>query len=315
MRAGDLGTGWTADPSDHGLGDVYGWAARNDGLITMAAWLGSGRTRRQRDVEVRRGRLEPVRPGVVRVAGSPHSWRQSVRAAVLSAGDGVAASHTTALALFGLGPGSASAVHLSAERSRRIHLPGVTAHRFTTLEPGDVVRLDGLAVSSPLRTIIDLSGAVDAATLGRWVDGLLRTGRMSIDALRSRSNRISPAPGRSPMTLRRVLAARVVGYDPGESELEGRIRRIIDRCGLPAPVQQFEVRLPSGRYRIDFAWPIERVFLEGNGFGFHSMASDLDRDARRQNDLVADGWRPIEITWRMSDVEIETTIRSILRLP
>jgi hypothetical protein len=54
------------------------------------------------------------------------------------------------------------------------------------------------------------------------------------------------------------------------------------------------------------------VYLEGNGFGFHSLSTELDRDARRQNELVLDGWRPIEITWRMTNAEIEHTVRRFL---
>ena len=44
------------------------------------------------------------------------------------------------------------------------------------------------------------------------------------------------------------------------------------------------------------------------------LATDLDGDARRQNELVLDGWVPIEITWRMSDAEIAKTIRRFLAL-
>ena len=44
------------------------------------------------------------------------------------------------------------------------------------------------------------------------------------------------------------------------------------------------------------------------------LATDLDGDARRQNELVLDGWVPIEITWRMSDAEIANTIRRFLAL-
>ncbi|MGZ4679968.1 MAG: hypothetical protein ACXV4D_07350 [Ilumatobacteraceae bacterium] len=57
------------------------------------------------------------------------------------------------------------------------------------------------------------------------------------------------------------------------------------------------------------------MYLEGNGFGSHMLATDLDRDARRQNDLVGDGWVPIEITWRMSDLEIAATIGRFLASP
>lgn len=45
------------------------------------------------------------------------------------------------------------------------------------------------------------------------------------------------------------------------------------------------------------------------------LATDLDSDAHRQNELVLDGWVPIEITWRMPDHEIAATIRRFLALP
>ena len=92
-------------------------------------------------------------------------------------------------------------------------------------------------------------------------------------------------------------------------------RRVIDTHGLPRPTQQHRVRYGKNRYRIDFAWPDRRLYLEGNGFGWHMLATDLDSDARRQNELVLDGWVPIEITWRMTDAEIATTIRRFLALP
>ena len=77
------------------------------------------------------------------------------------------------------------------------------------------------------------------------------------------------------------------------------------------PVQQHQVEIDGHRYRLDFAWPDRRIFLEGQGFGFHSMASDLDSDARRQNTLVADGWLPIELTWRMPEDEILGVLRAM----
>ncbi|MBI5089164.1 MAG: hypothetical protein HZB15_09990 [Actinobacteria bacterium] len=195
---------------------------------------------------------------------------------------------------------------------RPVRLPGVVAHRSGTLENGDLVRRGGMLCTSPLRTVIDLSGTLSDTDLGRVVDDFLRRRMLRLDTLRARVNRLRPARGRSVARLRRVLAARIPGYDPGESELEARIRRVLDRASLPAPVHQHRVSFGPRRYRIDFAWPDRKVFLEGNGFGFHSIATDLDRDARRQNELVLEGWRPIEITWRMSDAEIATTLRRFL---
>jgi len=163
-----------------------------------------------------------------------------------------------------------------------------------------------------MRTVIELSRPMTVAELGKVVDDFLRRKLLGLEELRERVDRTRPAPGRSVATLRQVLVKGLPGYDPGESELEGRIARIIDAHELPRPTQQHRVSYGKRRYRIDFAWPDRKLYLEGNGFGWHMLATDLDGDARRQNDLVLDGWVPIEITWRMSDAEIANTISRFL---
>ncbi|MEZ5216639.1 MAG: hypothetical protein R2715_08615 [Ilumatobacteraceae bacterium] len=108
--------------------------------------------------------------------------------------------------------------------------------------------------------------------------------------------------------LHAVLSERLEGFSPGESALESRISRLIVAHGFPPPVSQFRITTAGGRYRLDFAYPEVRTFLEGDGFGFHRFAGDLDRDSQRQNDLVVEGWRPLRFTWRMSDDQIVHTL-------
>ena len=60
--------------------------------------------------------------------------------------------------------------------------------------------------------------------------------------------------------------------------------------------------------RLDFAYPDVKVYLEGDGLGFHRFASDLDRDVRKRNGLAARGWVGLHFTWRMSDAEIEAAL-------
>lgn len=262
------------------------------------------------------GRLRQVRRGVSVVNGAPPTWRQAVRAVLLSCGDQVAISHFTALTLLG---GTSSAdidrIHVISDLDHQVLLDGVICHRSGVLDAGDLIRRDDMLCTSPLRTVIDLSGPLTVVELGTVVDDFLRRKVLRLDELRERVDRTRSAPGRSVATMRKVLAKRLPGYDPGESALEARIARVIDTYGLPRPSHQHRVRYGKRRYRLDFAWPERRLYLEGNGFGFHMLATDLDRDARRQNDLVLDGWVPIEITWRMTDLEIATTIRRFLALP
>jgi very-short-patch-repair endonuclease len=82
--------------------------------------------------------------------------------------------------------------------------------------------------------------------------------------------------------------------------------------GIPLPTQQLKVKLGAGKYRLDFAWPDKRVFLEGDSFGWHNLSTDLENDARRQNALVIDGWRPLRITFHMSDDEIGSNIAALV---
>ena len=66
------------------------------------------------------------------------------------------------------------------------------------------------------------------------------------------------------------------------------------------------------RYRIDLAYPELRLAIECDGFRWHAQRSDWDADRRRQNDLVAQGWRVLRLTAAMSDDEIIAAIRSLV---
>jgi len=293
--------------------DLNEWAARRDALIARRVALESGLSRGQVERRLRSKRYGRIRRGVYAVNGAPPSWRQAVRAVLLAHEGRVVASHGTALRLLGVAlPVVADGIHVSGDLNTKVRLDGVVGHRTGTLERHDVTQRDGMPCTSPLRTVIDMSGPLTVAQLGDVVDDFLRRRQLRLEHLRSRVERTLPAPGRSLVKLRAVLAARIPGYDPGESALEAKIMRILSQNRIPLPTQQHRVSLGGARYRLDFAWPEHRVYLEGNGFGWHQLSSDLDSDARRQNRLVIDGWKPIEITWRMSDGEIATTVAALV---
>lgn len=235
-----------------------------------------------------------------------------IDAVVLTVPADVGLSHEAAAWLLGAPCPTDDQINVTGPLHRVVRLPGVRAHRSGTLEAGDLISRGGIRCTSPLRTVLDLSGRLTIAELGKLVDHFLRNKMLRLEELRGRVSRTRPAPGRSVRTLQQVLRDRIPGYDPGESELEGRLARIIARAELSAPRQQHRVSYGTTRYRIDFAWPERKLYLEGNGFGWHQLSTDLDSDATRQNELVLDGWRPIELTWRMTDEYIETTLRRFL---
>jgi very-short-patch-repair endonuclease len=83
-----------------------------------------------------------------------------------------------------------------------------------------------------------------------------------------------------------------LGAAPSESPLEVKAARLLRRSLLPRPVQQHEV----GRYRLDFAWPVQLVALECDGRQRPSEDTDFQHDRTKLTDLAADGWRVLVAT-------------------
>jgi len=106
------------------------------------------------------GRFIRERRGLYRLRDYPSSPREHVMAAWLAVGRDVAVvSHESALDLHELSDVIPDAIHLTVPRTKRAMrtLPGVRIHT-TGRDFGmhDIVRLDGMRVTSPIRTILDV---------------------------------------------------------------------------------------------------------------------------------------------------------------
>lgn len=292
---------------------------RQDGVASVATAVAMGVSAGQIARRRKQGRYRRCRRGVVQLAGAPPTWRQAVRIASIGAGAEVAVSHASAVRLYGLELPPATHprwsrdtafIEVAAEIGRHVRLLGVRGHRSYTWQPGDVRRVAGMLVTSPLRTLIDLSSRLGVDGTGKLLDEMLRQGLLKIADFCARVVELRPAPGRSVRVLRKVADARSGNWDPGESDLESRLRRVVRRKGFLTPVGQHWVRDGKFKVRLDFAYPDVKVYLEGDGFGFHRFASDLDRDVRKRNGLLARGWIGLHFTARMSDAEIEQHLAS-----
>ncbi len=128
-------------------------AVRQHGLITSEqARTALGPSRKARWVT--EGRLRWTQPGVLRVAGAPETWHQSLHAAVLAT-EGVV-SHRSAAELWGLiQPAGYVEVSVRPGRNPRAR-PPVIVHRIKDLHSELAVAREGLPVTDPVRTIVDL---------------------------------------------------------------------------------------------------------------------------------------------------------------
>ena len=160
------------------------------------------------------------------------------------------------------------------------------------LQPQDVMTIDGLRVTTPLRTALDLGCRLARRDAFAAMNALARAQRFDRrDAMR---------------TLPRYRRRRgVVQLKQLVPHLEPRVEswreswvllEIID-FGLPTPEPQHEI-VVDGRvlYRLDFAYPHAKVAVEYDGEEFHTSDEDRLADERRRNWLRERGWTVIVVT-------------------
>jgi very-short-patch-repair endonuclease len=258
------------------------------------------------------GWLVEVRRRVYRIAGTKPTWHQSVRAALLVAGDDALASHVTAAALWGIEgfrANSSTPIHLTVPRGRRPALGGLHVHQ-TLLGPGchrEVV--DDVPVTNPARTLCDLDGVVPAARLGWIVDDALMRRLVTIGELAETHAELRRGSRRS-RAMARVLSERGAEWDDADSPGEARLVRWLRAAGLPAPVQQHEV----DGYRVDLAYPDHGVLIEYDGFDAHSTRTRFDHDRKRGNRLaLRPGATVLRYTSASTQEEVVRDVTAALR--
>lgn len=188
---------------------------------------------------------------------------------------------------------------------------GLRVHEAHML-PGDVSVRGGLRRTSPARTAWDVAAWLDVVPAVAIVDGLL-AGKLVDDALLGAL--LERRQGdRGWRRAQRVFdLADAAAQSPPESQL--RVRLVL--AGLPRPVAQHPVRLPSGLVlHPDLAWPAFRVALEYDGH-WHADADQLHRDRQRLNQLATAGWTVLHVTSRRLHRDFPallTEIRAALHL-
>jgi very-short-patch-repair endonuclease len=242
---------------------------------------------------------------VYAVGHPPRTRRGWYIAALLAGGERSVLSHRTAAAVHHMAAWSGR-LHLSVPRTAH-RLEGIRIHRPRTLRPEDVVIVDGLRVTSPLRTLIDLTDFGERRLLERAIDQA-EYHRLHLP-LGEVHDRLHRRPrGR---LLRAVITEHVAGSTITESEAEEFFLAIVRRAGLPAP--ELQVKL-WGRRR-DFVFRDAQVVVEIDGRQAHDRDGAFERDALRDAEVVVNGHRPLRFTRRAVKFDqgyVERTLRAVL---
>jgi hypothetical protein len=193
------------------------------------------------------------------------------------------ASHRCAAYLWKFRKFERSAVEVLVASGHTPKLSGLTVRRTGRLDLAERTHIGVIPVTSQARSLLDLAVLTPALVEGA-LDGALHRRRLS---LRTMERTLQRAGERHPghRVLAPLVAARVAGRRPTESELEDDLLAVIRRYGLPEPVPQYPCR---GR-RIDFAYPELVLGIEANSVTAHAAKEDVQRNAEKANDLL-DWW-------------------------
>jgi predicted transcriptional regulator of viral defense system len=138
----------------HELAEAHG------GHFTVDQATGAGLTHRVLSYHVSTGELERVAQGVYRWTRFPPHPFGDVITAVLWAGDNTAASHETALAVYGLADVMPAVIHLTTPRRFRGRRQGVIIHR-APLSAAEIRVFNAVPVTTPARTLVDVARSSD----------------------------------------------------------------------------------------------------------------------------------------------------------
>lgn len=263
-------------------------AGRQHGIVTRRQLLALGFT--SRSIEHRRttGRLHQVAHGVYAVGWPALDKRRRWMAAVLTCGEGAALSHRSAAALLGIGIEMPGRIDVSVPRWCELRRPGLLIRGRASLRRDDIGSYDGIPVTSPVRTLVDLATDLEPIPLERAVNDADKRGLVDPEALRDTLACFQGEPGVRPL---RLLLDKLF-FRLSDSDLEIYFRRIVRGARLPLPLSKQRVN----RYEVDFFWPDLGLVVETDGLRYHRTPSAQTRDARRDRAHVMAGMTPLRFT-------------------
>ncbi|MCP4964652.1 MAG: DUF559 domain-containing protein [bacterium] len=244
------------------------------------------------------GMYRQLAPGVYAVIGSVESVRQRISAAVKSMPSLAAVSHQTAAELWGLTDRGIRSIEVVTTRWDRVKRIGVTVHESLDLMLEDIVHHDGLAVTSPARTVVDL-GASNKWIVEAAFERGIRHGLFTLAEVEQLLMRVARRGRRGVGVIRPVIEKRRRWDTSTESALEDDFRNLLDDEGIRPPQPQYVVKEADGRFvcRADFAYPLERLLIELDSEAHHLDRMTFRRDRSKQNRAVVLGWTVLRYTW------------------
>jgi very-short-patch-repair endonuclease len=260
---------------------AWALAADQHGVIARRQLLALGMGRQAITHRIKRGRLHRTRWRSVYAVGRPQLRRRGVlMAAVLAGGPEAVLSHPSAAELWAIRPHESCPIELSIPADRTCRRGGLVAHR-RMLAPGCVTNHDGIPVTTPVQTLIDLATCLSPHELEAAINAADRLELVDPEQLRAA---IDEGQGQRGVAVLRELLDRST-FTLTDSQLERMFLALARRAGLPPPLTQQWIN----DFRVDFYWPDLGLVVETDGLRYHRTPHQQTVDRRRDQAHTAAG--------------------------
>jgi very-short-patch-repair endonuclease len=293
--------------------DLFDVARRQHGVFHLDQARALGVTDRQMRTLERRGVIERVHPGVLRVRAARSTVRQRTSAATLWL-PGSLASHRTAAGLWGSRGFESTPAEIVTERwTRRQRPPGLILHETKDLVAADIAEVDGIACTSLVRTLIDLPAVVSSERAGTALDAAIRRDTTLLERVAQRHREVARRGRNGTVIMRELLRERGAGPLIVDSGFERHALTCVREGGLPTPVTQLKITDGTDTCFLDLAWPLWKVAMECDSLEYHLNEAAFRWERRRRRMLAALGWITLEFTYREVTRDPARVVRDLSR--
>jgi len=216
-------------------------------------------------------------------------------------------SHRSAAELWGIRSPSAVTAEISVGASCRHRCPGIVVHRRTGLRRADLACHEGIPVTGPALTLVDLASVAEGE-VERAVNEADRLDLIDPDSLRAALD--CHRGRRGARRLRELLDRRT--FRLTDSELERLFLPLARKAGLPVPL----TRQRLNGFRVDFLWPGLKLVVETDGLRYHRTPAQQARDRLRDQTHLAAGYTPLRFTHaqvRYEAAHVRATLLAVAR--
>ncbi len=172
---------------------------------------------------------------------------------------------------------------------------------------------DGIPVTTPSRTIVDVAGIVGSRSLDRTIEQAAVRRVLNVPEI----DRILAGPRRRGSRKLRAILTDWRRYKPGvrlRSVMEARMLPFLTRRELPVPECNEKLKLDGETFEVDFLWRDRRLIVETDGRRFHDNPRALARDSRRNRVFARAGYSTLRFGWEDLRDWPEATMAEIARL-